>query len=150
MSVTSLQQSWAGLQNVRRVVVVVSAAIALVGCAGDPGVDAVVDDLEQQLSSDVVPALAEHGLTDATWDAFHTAIRDVRTDDLHVALASGFGGGEGGGQPAVIESVVTIVGSEGGACIALSVSGDGSVRTVRVNGDPTANCDGAQIPDASL
>ncbi len=130
--------------------VVVSAAIALAGCAPDPGVDAVVEDLEQQLSSDVVPALAEQGLTDATWDAFHSVIRDVRTDDLHVALASGFGGGEGGGEPAVIESVVTIVGSRGGDCIALAVSGDGSVRTAPVDGDPTANCDGAQVPDALL
>ena len=128
----------------------VSAAIALAGCAGDPDVGAVVDDLEQQLSSDVVPTLAEHGLTDASWDAFHTVIRDVRTDDLHVALASGFSGGEGGGKPAAIESVVTIVGPEGGACVALSVRRDGSVRTARVDGDPRANCDGAQVPDALL
>lgn len=147
MSVTSVQQVM-GQHALRRVAVGVVAAIAVAGCAADPGVDAVIEDLEQQLSSNVVPVLADQGLTDGTWDALHAVIRDVRTDDLHVALASGAGGGEGGGEPATIESVVTIVGPDTGACVAMVVQGDGSVRLVRVDGDPVANCDGAQIPDA--
>lgn len=130
---------------------VLLATAVLAACASsDPDVDAVIQNLEQELSSSVVPALAEHGLAETTWDTFHEVLQDVRTEDLHVVRSSDAGGSGGSGQPDTLESVVTIVGPQRGACVAVSVSSDGTVKSLRVSGDPAANCEGAQVPDSSI
>lgn len=130
---------------------VLLATAVLAACASsDPDVDAVIQNLEQELSSRMVPALAKHGLADATWDTFHEVLQDVRTEELHVVRGPDAGGLGGSGQPDILESVVTIVGAQRGACVAVSVNSDGTVKSVRVSGDPAANCEGAQVPDSSI
>lgn len=146
-----LRRLRAGTRRVLRVLLagVGGAALALAGCgSGDPGVDAVVDRVEQQLAQQVVPVLAAEGLTDAAMDAWDEALRDARGDGLHVVTGSP-GGAQASGGHAVIESVVTIVGPGRGACVAVAASSDGTVRSMPVRGEPAENCDGAELPDST-
>lgn len=131
-------------------VVLLATAVFAACASSDPDVDAVVHNLKQELSSRVVPALAEHGNTEATWDTFHEVLRDVRTEELHVVRGPNAGGSGASGEPDTLKSVVTIVGPQRGACVAVSVSSDGTVKSVRVSGDPAANCESAQVPDSSI
>lgn len=130
--------------------VLLAAAVFAACASSDPDVDAVIQNLEEELSSRVVPALAEHGSTEATWDTFHEVLQDVRTEKLHVVRGPDAGGSGGSGEPDTLKSVVTIAGPQRGACVAVSVSSDGTVKSVRVSGDPAANCVGAQVPDSSI
>lgn len=120
---------------------------ALAACASsDPGVESAITRVEDELADRVVPVLAEHGDAEAVWDTFNEALRAARTEDVHVVRGPDSGSHSTGGGT-TLESVVTIVGPDVGECLAVSVSSDGTVKSITVSGDPADNCAGAQVPD---
>lgn len=124
---------------------------ALAACASsDPGVEAAITRVEDELADRVGPALAEHGDAEVVWDTFNEALRAARTEGVHIVRGPN-SGSHSTGEGTTLESVVTIVGPDVGTCLAVSVSSDGPVESAPVSGDPAANCADAQMPDpASL
>lgn len=119
----------------------------LVACASsEAGVEAAITRVEDEMADRVVPALAEHGDTEVVWDSFNEALQAARTEDLHVVRGPD-SGSHSTGEETTLVSVVTIVGSDVGECLAVSVSSDGTVKSIAVSGDPADNCAGAQVPD---
>lgn len=109
------------------------------------------ESVEEELAGAVAPVLGSDASGEDLWHAFDDAIASARTGELFFVRSSeGWTRDAGDGTPARMASLVTIIGPDGGQCVAVSVSADGTARSIVVSGDPVDNCDDARLPPPLL